>query len=432
MPVPSTLSGKALSTWKSAHDAALEGTCKNSGKRKGECASRVAWAAVKNSYKKEGDTWVAKESVESTERVIDIFPVQEAVFDEEKMEAKVVLIQEGMTMSRPPRNYTKSALKQAARDGTFNGVKMFVNHSNKPPIKRSLSELVSAVGATEYREDSQGRGQLVAPVKFFDEKFFKFAQHAQEHVGVSINAMVKGVRYRGLDGRAQEDVSGFAPGPNFSRSVDWVAFPSAGGGIEQFLAQEGVDMPDAIDWEQLTPEMVQENAPDLYQSIIDKAPKATTKRAQEGADDDEDEEDDDPESPSAKFLKLTQKELDSLVLTRVQEAIAESETRTSKRREAARKVSEKINGAALPPLTKARLIASFDGVEEFDDAKVQESIEAATAELKAVAGPKILGMGSSQAPEGENFVGPAQESVLGFFGMLPDEKGTPSSAGKKE
>lgn len=362
------------------------------------------------------------------ERVIDIFPVQEAVFDEDKMEARVVLIQEGVTQSRPPRNYTKTSLKQAVRDGTFNGVKMFINHSNKPPIKRSLSELVSAVGTTEYREDAQGRGQILAPVKFFDDKFFKYAQHAQEHVGVSINAMIKGVRYRGLDGRAQEDVAGFAPGPNFTRSVDWVAFPSAGGGIEQFLAQEGVDMPEAIDWEQLTPEMVQENAPDLYKSIIAKAP--VTKRAQESEDDEEDE--DETETPGAKFLRLTQDELKNLVATKVQEAIDDVTSRETKRKNAAKQTADTINAAALPTRVKSRLIASFDGVEEFDSEAVKEAIDDAQAELKELGvGPKITGMGGSQAAGGEQFVGPARESVEGFFGMTK-EKGTPSSTGKKE
>ena len=366
------------------------------------------------------------------ERVTDIFSVQEAVFDDDKMEARVVLIQEGVTQSRPPRNYTKAALKQAVREGTFNGVKMFINHSNKPPIKRSLQEMVSAVGTTEY-EEKNGRGQIIAPVKFFDDKFYKYAQHAQEHVGVSINAMIKGVRYRGLDGRAQEDVAGFAPGPNFTRSVDWVAFPSAGGGIEQFLAQEGVDMPEAIDWEQLTPEMVQENAPDLYKSILDKAP--VTKRAQESEDDEEDE-DEEPDTPGAKFLKLTESELKNLVSTKVQEAIDDVTSRQDKQKTAAKQTADFINGAALPARVKSRLIASFDGVEEFDEAVVKEAIEDAQTELKELGvKPQIIGMGGSQAPgEGETFVGPAREAVEGYFGMLPkeDEKGTPSSTGKKE
>lgn len=55
--VKNALPEAAQTIWRKAHDAAL-------GQYNGdeEAAARVAWAAVKNKYRKEGDSWVAKEA----------------------------------------------------------------------------------------------------------------------------------------------------------------------------------------------------------------------------------------------------------------------------------------------------------------------------------------------------------------------------------
>jgi cation transport regulator ChaB len=59
--VPGTLKGHAATIWRSAFLSAYDGTCKDSGGRRDECAARVAWSAVKQSYRQnEQDEWVAK------------------------------------------------------------------------------------------------------------------------------------------------------------------------------------------------------------------------------------------------------------------------------------------------------------------------------------------------------------------------------------
>lgn len=360
--------------------------------------------------------------MEKEVRLHEIFPVQEAVFDDDSLTAKVTIIREGMNMSRPRKNYTKAALQQAVQEGIFNNLRMFADHSNKPPIKRSIKELVSGTGITEYEEDTDGKGRITAPVKFFNEDFYKFAKHAHEHMGTSISTLVRGTRFRAPDGVVQEDIHGFVPQAKQNSSVDWVVFPSAGGKIESFItAQEGVNVED-LEWGEITPEMVKEHAPELYQSIQATAPKPevitpakeNVKDAPEGA------------------LVLTPEEFQAKVQEAVNSAIDAAETKRSNQATVARQIAGLVDGAALPAKTKSRIKASFDGVETFDEALVKESIEDAKAELKEAGGPRISGMGVTR-PDGDedkHFVGPAREAVEGIFSV--PKAATPSSTGKVE
>jgi hypothetical protein len=307
------------------------------------------------------------------------------------------------------------------REGIFNNLRMFADHSDKPPIKRSIKELVSGTGITQYEEDSDGKGRITAPVKFFNRDFYEFSKHAHEHMGTSISSLVRGVRFRATDGVVQEDIHGFVPQARHKSSVDWVVFPSAGGKIDSFItAQEGVNVDD-IEWENITPEMIKEKAPDLYDSILKAAPPVPVKGpAKENLDDDDDKRD---------LVPATQAK--ELIQAAVQEAITEVETKRGKQATAARQIATVVDAAALPPKTKARLKASFDGVETFDEAAVKEAIEEAQAELKEVGGPRITGMGVTRSTgDGKDFVGPAREAVESVFGASkPKAAATPSSTG---
>lgn len=58
---PKTLPAHAKTIWAKAYNSAWKGTCKDAGDRKEECVARVAWGAVKRSYKQtKGGKWVAK------------------------------------------------------------------------------------------------------------------------------------------------------------------------------------------------------------------------------------------------------------------------------------------------------------------------------------------------------------------------------------
>lgn len=386
----------------------------------------------KNSDKKDPKAYCAtieRKVKESTmeeavkEQLHDVFPVQEAIFNDDEMTANVTIIREGLNMSRPRKNYTKSALQQAVREGIFNNLRMFADHSDKPPIRRSIKELVSGTGITTYEEGSDGMGMIKAPVKFFNKDFYEFAKHAHEHMGTSISALVRGVRFRATDGVVQEDVHGFVPQAKHQSSVDWVVFPSAGGKIDSFIAHEGVDVED-IEWENITPEMLNEHAPDLVKQIQAAAPKTTPVKESVTQDPPSDDEE-----------KFTKDEVKSFVAQAVKEAIDDVETKRSNQKAVAGQVAALVDAAPLPARTKARIKSSFDGAEKFEEASVKEAISDAQAELKEVAGPRVTGMGVTRSDgDGKEFVGPAREAVEGFFlGEKKPEKvaaaATPSSTG---
>lgn len=367
--------------------------------------------------------------MEKEVRLQEVFPVQEAVFDEESMSAKVTLIREGMNLSRPRKNYTKASIQQAVKEGIFNNMRMFVDHSNKPPIKRSIKDLVSGTGITEYQEGTDGKGKIVSTVKFFNKEFFNFAQHAQEHMGTSIDALVRGTRFRATDGQVQEDIHGFVKG----HSVDWVVFPSAGGGIESFItAQEGVDVED-IEWGNLTPEMIKEHAPELYQSIMAAAPKPKDKEIPVK----ENVSTDASDKTTGEPLVITKETFEAKVQEAVTAAVTAVENKRNSQATVARQIAGLVDVAAMPARTKARVKASFDGIETFDETVVKEAITEAQAELKEVAGPRVHGMGVT-SPDGEpdkEFVGPAREAVEAIFEVTPKEKKpdpATTTAGKKE
>jgi len=89
-----------------------------------------------------------------------------------------------------------------------------------------------------------------------------------------------------------------------------------------------------------------------------------------------------------------------------------------KQRLAADQVREAFASSGLPPVTQKRLIASYEGIEEFDKTKVEKDIADAKEELKAAgAGPVITGMGPSGGT-GEQSQKPTysvKESVMEHF-----------------
>src|SRR5207342_152153 len=102
--------------------------------------------------------------------------------------------------------------------------------------------------------------------------FRKTAKEAKEFIGVSHDARLAGTRSR-KNGRRYEDIQEIVK----AHSVDWVVYPSAGGGFEQFYATEGIEPMEAIDWDSVTPEMLEENAPKLLDAIKAKFPAKESK-----------------------------------------------------------------------------------------------------------------------------------------------------------
>jgi len=76
---PKNLPKHAKEIYVSAWNNAYGTTCKTRSDRD-ECASKIAWSAVKKKYKKEGDTWVAKKAAPATSSTVNLTHGQGSLF----------------------------------------------------------------------------------------------------------------------------------------------------------------------------------------------------------------------------------------------------------------------------------------------------------------------------------------------------------------
>lgn len=329
------------------------------------------------------------------------FTATEAEFDPDEHTATITIVQEGDSING--RNYKKSTLKKAVLDHVYEGVRMFVDHSDKPPIKRSMKELVAGIESTEFVDGNPAR--IRGKVKFFDEKFEGFAQRAKEHIGVSHAARLMGTRTRLPNGRIHEDIDLIKQ----VHSVDWVVYPSAGGQIESFYVQEGVEMPDAIDWGAITKEDLEKNAPELVESI---KTTVTVKDRTEGVDEPEKE-------PAPAVTQESLSEMVKKALIEAQESIREEQ---ENKETIAKSVASVVDKSTLPELTKNRIKRQFSTATTFDESAVKEAVDEAKQELAAVAKPKITGMGMSTTGSKGHDLGLAHEAVAAAFGLKKADK----------
>lgn len=330
----------------------------------------------------------------------EIFEVAEdAVFEEVdgRMMATVRILKAGVSKNR--RNYPAHVVKEAVDKHLFDGIRMFVNHNKKSPspLDRSLSEMVSAVESTSWDEKAQA---MDGRVEFFDRNFFDYAQRAKNYMGVSINALVRGTR-KMVGGQVQEDVSGW----HLPRSVDWVTFPAAGGAILAFEDEE-----EMIDWTKITAEQIKENAATVYEAIQAEA-KAT----------DDDPPTDDKKKVTEPPKMVTQEEVSDIVKAALEAHDKEVKKVREMQEVAAESVRAAFATAGLPEKTRARLVASYEGITEFDEKAVAAAILTAKEELAAAGvGPRITGMGPSTGDAGDGTSSPvfsAHESVSEAFGI---------------
>lgn len=298
--------------------------------------------------------------------------------DDGRMYARLRLLRSGTSKNR--RTYPPHVVKEAVDKKLFDGVLMFTKHDKKRPEAedRGFHEMVSAIESTSWDEDQKA---MNGRVEFFDRPFYDKAQRAKDYIGVSINALVRGTR-RIVGGQVFEDVEGWQR----PRSVDWVFNPAAGGAI---LAFEDEDEEVAIDWSKITPEELKKNAPEVYEAI----------EAEKTGDPEED-----PKEPVKSKKTETGDEKAMVAREDVEEMVKQAikadreaeEAKRTKRETAAASVRAAFEKSGLHPKVRARVMAGFEGVEEYDEKAVTEAIEAAKEELKAVgAGPHISGMGPS-------------------------------------
>jgi hypothetical protein len=321
-------------------------------------------------------------------KILESLDLSEATFTREeatgRMSAKIDILRVGR--SKNPRVYRESAVRGAAEDHIFDGARMFVNHSETPPLKRSLTEMVAAVESTQYNPDRQ---MLEGTAVFFDPAFFDYAQRAKPYMGTSIRALCRGERVREASGQVIEDIHEIVQG----HSVDWVIYPAAGGAIQSFAQEAEGD--ETVDWSKITLEELRTNAPELVQQI-ESALKQNTTNA----------------SP-------TSEEISALVKAAIDERDQKAAEAAKAQAEAQAKVTEAVGKSGLPEVVRKRLITQLVGKT---DGEVAEAIKDAADEIKALgAGPRITGQGNSQEGTQSSASHPTgisvAESVEGYFGM---------------
>lgn len=308
------------------------------------------------------------------QRVRDIFQALEAEFDDENLRARVTLIRPGMSGNR--KLWTKEALKKASDSGFWNGSRMFIDHaqeqsnSTRVPTKkrRSMRDLVSGVESTAIADD----GRVVGTVKFFDREFYDKAKLAKDFMGVSVDLLFEGREVREQGQQPYYAVENLV----VNNSVDWVAFPAAGGGIDEFLtAREGEN---DVEWSDITPEMLRQHRPDLLPATEGVSGNPTPPPVSTGLNKDD----------VQKLLQEAREEWDK-----------DRQTQASVRRQ----TESHIRAAKLPEKITARLIASFDGATSFDQEAVDNSIKQAREELEdAGVKPRVnagVSTGGTDAPK---------------------------------
>jgi hypothetical protein len=320
--------------------------------------------------------------------------------------ARIVIVRPGESANR--RVYPSDTIAEAVRTGFWNDSKMFIDHGDiKMPTHRSIKDLVGVIEST----DVGPAGEAVGEVRFVRPEFAQFAMEAKDAIGVSIVHQFQGQRFKGTDGHYHERVDRFLT----NYSVDWVAYPAAGGAISEFIRESEDE--DDVEWEQLTPEMLKEHAPAVYEQIV-----AEGREPMAGTDDDKGN----TELPTS----LSAEDVKRLTI----EAITEHETAKTERQKTLDvvegQVIEAVEKSGLPELTRKRIVKSFAGAEAYDEAAVAEAINESKAELKAAGalGPQVRGFGPSTGiesvapvPDAQRFpVLDAVERELGFHVATED------------
>lgn len=307
-------------------------------------------------------------------------------FDDAKMEAEVTIVNPGISENRI--NHTPKAIARAIEEGIWDGSRMFIDHGEpgnmeRMPWRRSIRDLVSRMQETWVGDGGKGKGR----VKFLNKEFYEFAKEAKDAIGLSMATWYEGRPTR-ENGQRVYEVDRYTK----NRSIDWVAFPAAGGAIDKFLpAQEGME----VDWDELTPEMLKEHRPDLLpqaaatESAGNEPGDGKTKPA-EGTD---------PKS-------ITQEDVQKMMGQMLEEAKSEwkseFEQEQTEKESTRAKVEAFVSDAGLPEPSQKAIAAQFVGVKAFVEEDVQSAIDAKFTELEAAGyrkGPRVANGGRTEPME---------------------------------
>lgn len=380
-----------------------------------------------------GSSKGAKEGMEPIPAT-EVVEATEAQFNRDdetgKMTARIKIIQAGPTKSKMQfqRVYSPAAIRRAAQEKIYDGLRMFVNHSDKPHLKRGLMEMVSAVESTEYDPKTNA---VYGNVEIFDKDFFDRADKAKKFMGVSATQRIEVTRSPAVNGKtATEEVQRIPE----AHSVDWVIYPAAGGEIIKFAREsEGADQ---VEWDDITLDTLREHAPAVLDAHKQELAKES-KKVDPPDDDDEADENEEDDAP----VTMKKSDLSKFVQEQIQSVMTDSESKRQKNIAATKKVRDRVAKSGLPARTQGRIVNQFAEVQEYVEKDVDEAITEAQEEFKeAKLGPRISGMGptsSTGATGSERKTVTVREGVEGIFGFSKkaekkDDKATSGAASGKE
>lgn len=316
----------------------------------------------------------------------------------------IVIVRPGESANR--RIYTDSAISEAVANGFWDGSRMFADHGDmKMPTHRSINDLMSRITETRLGRagevDAKGKslaGAALGKAKYLRPGVQEFVRGAGDALGTSIVHRFQGQRFKGTDGQTHERVDHFLQ----NYSVDWVAYPAAGGGLLGLTGSEN-EGEDDVDWTELTADMVKSHAPHVVEAI-----KADAKEELEAGMQGNGQAGTDSGAAGSgtPITQISEERIVEIAAAAAAKAVSEAfDARDSKQRErdaAREQIVAHVNASDLTEKARARVIAGFAGAESFDEAKVDAAIEdmkALVKELGGRGGPKVAGLGGSESVE---------------------------------
>lgn len=358
--------------------------------------AKVGCHASEDKAKAQMRALYANESIDGAEgeikqRVQEVLPAFEAVWTDNAdgpPQADVVIIRPGESLNG--RIYSKEAIEDAVNRDFWGNTPMFADHGDKAmPRKRSIMHLKARIEPQTSYVGQEGEAR--ARVSFIDRAFAGFMKDAGPAAGLSAVHEFLGQRFKGNDGRRKERVDKFL----VNHSVDFVAFPAAGGEVAQFLtASEGEE--DMTDWNALSEEMLAEHRPDILEAHKAKVLAAVEAESGDDNGDDAGDESKEPQQPKGTIaLEAVERYIDE----KIEQVNAEHRERERKQIETRGKVTALVAKSGLPSMAQASVTGIFDGQESFDEEAVQAAIDGKAKELKEAGwrGPTVRGLGDSSA-----------------------------------
>lgn len=319
--------------------------------------------------------------------------LEAGAYDATKGEITLTVIRPGFNKSRQ-RFYPVETLKRDFR--VFEGSKMFIDHATDSQERARPEGSVRDWAATfkSLWVEQDGRVRAIAAVidPEFKKKLENLAQHEKlGEMGISIRAAGE-VRDATIEGYPTQFVERLIHG----RSVDFVTYPSAGGGVEVL---ESIGTNDELDLDVVSLAQLRERRPDLVELIeadggiamnevekklreeIEKG-KAEIKRLTEAADGNE--------------VKKLQAELKTKT-----DLLAEAEKVKSKA-EAEKVLAKFLKESKLPEKAQERIRRQFAEAET--DEGMEEAVKDMVKFVAEMAPDRVTDLGGDGEPESEKKV----------------------------